>query len=94
MQFEWDENKNAANLKKHGIDFDFASMVFDDTDRKAVVDNRRDYGETRFQVTGVVFGKIVFVAFTMRGSAARIISARFANKRERDEYNGDNQEDS
>ena len=33
MKFEWDENKNISNIKKHGIDFDFASKIFDDNKR-------------------------------------------------------------
>jgi uncharacterized DUF497 family protein len=32
-QFEWDEDKNAQNIEKHGIDFNFAKRVFDDEDR-------------------------------------------------------------
>ena len=45
MDFEWDENKNAINKQKHGIDFKDALHVF--FDRRAIIreDNRKDYGE-------------------------------------------------
>jgi uncharacterized DUF497 family protein len=44
--FEWDDDKNAMNIAKHGLSFDRASRVFDDV-VLTVQDDRRDYGETR-----------------------------------------------
>jgi hypothetical protein len=86
MQFEWDDNKNAANLKKHGISFDEAALIF-----KGIVltrlDNREDYGETREISTGMIGGQtVVIVAHTDRSNAIRIISARLANKAEKKAY--------
>jgi uncharacterized DUF497 family protein len=69
--FEWDEAKRAKNIAKHGIDFVAASRVFDDAYRIELFDRRRD---------------ILFVAYTVRNGAIRIISARRASKDERDAY--------
>lgn len=95
MLFEWDENKNRANRTKHGIDFAFASLAFDDP--FAIVTQDRDTdGEQRYQLIGAVFGRIVLVAHAMRGKSRtgsaedkliiRIISARKATTAERKLY--------
>ena len=86
MLFEWDDAKNASNLKKHGIGFEEAVLIF-----KAVVltkiDDREDYGEIREFSTGRIGGQvIVVVVHTDRGEITRIISARLANKTERKAY--------
>lgn len=58
MEFEWDEEKRQSNIQKHGIDFDKIKPVFD---KQTVewVDNRKDYGETRFNLLGEIEGYIV-----------------------------------
>jgi uncharacterized DUF497 family protein len=50
------------------------------------IDNRRDYGEKRVAVTGIVTGLELFVVYTVRGDNRRIISARRASRYERDSY--------
>ena len=47
MEFEWDENKNRENKGKHGISFQRAAKIFDDSRRLEKVDDRWDYGEER-----------------------------------------------
>ena len=47
MECEWDENKNRANIAKHGIDFEQAKAVFDDPYLLTFVDERFEYGELR-----------------------------------------------
>ena len=85
MEFEWDEAKNRANLAKHGLDFADAEQVF--SGRVVTFeDDRHDYGERRFLTLGSLAGRIVIVAHTARGDAARIISMRKANERERQIY--------
>lgn len=84
--FEWDEQKNAANIAKHGVSFQRASRIFDQpvvTD----LDNRADYGEIREISIGVV-DAILFltVVHTDRQGVVRIISARRANRVERRRY--------
>jgi uncharacterized protein len=83
--FEWDAAKNAANVAKHGIDFDDAVRIFEGPVLEQI-DNRRDYGEKRVAVTGIVTELELFVVYTVRGDNRRIISARRASKDERDAY--------
>jgi len=86
MEFEWDENKNKKNIQKHGIDFNDAKEVFKDEKAKKTPDLRKDYGEERWKIVGDFVGAILSVIFTIRDAAIRIISARRANKKEKDEY--------
>lgn len=85
MQFEWDENKNRSNFRKHGIDFADAAMVFFDTDRIEALDER-NYCEDRIQTIGVVNDFVLFVVYTIREFNYRMISARRATKYERETY--------
>ena len=85
MNFEWDRAKEVANRKKHGVDFRTAAKVFldphviefDDLDAK---------GELRFNAIGLVDGRMLFVAYTMRDDVVRIISARGAEPHEKRKY--------
>jgi len=87
MNFEWDENKNASNYKKHGISFEEAKEAFKDENRKEYKDNRKDYGEIRYILIGAILKGIVTIAYTIRGFSYRIISARPAKRKERNKYN-------
>jgi hypothetical protein len=86
--FEWDAAKAEANLGKHGVSFTAAARLFDDTYRIEWVDTRYEYQEERFVSVGQVNAELLSVAYTMRGEVIRIISARRASKREREEYYG------
>ena len=87
MEFEWDENKRKSNIDKHGIDFQDALHVFYDMKRIEYADDRKDYGELRMHVIGVVNSEIIIlVVYTDRDSSTRIISARRANKKEKRKY--------
>lgn len=82
-QFEWDENKNRQNIKKHGFDFADAEEIF-----SGIVlfwpDVRKDYGESCWTGIGTIRGRTVVVAFTERDpQIIRIISLRKATRRER-----------
>lgn len=85
MDFEWDDAKNRANIAKHGIDFTRAKEIFFGP-VVDFVDERRNYGETRRAAIGVVERREVYVVFTVRGEAYRIISARRAKRDERRTY--------
>lgn len=74
---EWDDNKNKINIKKHGISFETAALVFADEERIEYLDKIHSIEEDRYIVLGCVQG-ILYVVYTMRGEAARIISARMA----------------
>lgn len=86
MLFEWDESKNDICFIKRGFDFEFATQVFFDPNRLMLHDNRRSYGEDRYQVTGIIDGRLYVVVFTPRRASQRIISARKANQREIKRY--------
>jgi uncharacterized DUF497 family protein len=60
-------------------------LVFDDRRRMIIVDPG-SYGELRFQTIGMAGGELLFVSYTFRATARRIISARRANRRERTAY--------
>ena len=86
MRFEWDEEKNRANIQKHGIDFNDAVDVFNHPLLTAH-DNREDYGEDRWKALGWVYAVIGVVVYTERvGDVIRIISARKATRQEVKRY--------
>lgn len=85
---EWDDNKNLINIKKHGISFETAALVFADEERIEYFDKLHSINEDRYVVLGCVQG-ILYVVYTMRGEAARIISARMATPTERKIYYGE-----
>ena len=62
--FEWDENKNRENIRRRGINFNDAIRIFGDVYYIEGEDDRRDYGEQRFNVIGMVSGRILFVTYT------------------------------
>jgi uncharacterized DUF497 family protein len=87
MEFEWDPDKAETNLRKHGIDFVDAVMVFDDDRAIVVEDEHSAQLEERFIVFGMdAYGRILGVAHTVVGANIRIISARKATRTERAQY--------
>ena len=85
MESEWDEAKSSANLAKHGIGFDAVVSAFAGRMLRRH-DTRSDYGEDRWLALGEVDGVVIAVVYTMRGEAIRLISARKANRNERQAY--------
>lgn len=84
---EWDPEKAAANLQKHGVDFADAAMVLHD-DLAITVDDP-DHGEPRFVTIGRgLLGRVLVVVYAWREDEPRLISARRANPRERRRYEG------
>ena len=81
-KFEWDLSKEALNIRKHGIDFTTATLIWNGPVLERI-DDRRHHGEIRFQAFGAVENRVLTVIFTWRGAARRIISARRANLREK-----------
>ena len=84
---EWDDNKNQINIRKHGISFETAALVFADEERIEYYDKLHSQDEDRYIVLGCVQG-ILYVVYTMRGDVARLISARMATPAERRIYYG------
>ena len=85
---EWDENKNQQNIKKHGISFQTAALVFADEERIEYLDKLHSQDEERYVVLGCVQG-ILYVVYTMRDEYARLISARMVTPYERKIYYGE-----
>jgi uncharacterized DUF497 family protein len=85
VNFEWDEDKAASNIQKHGIDFADAVGVFDDPLAFSMPDDAP--GEQRFVGLGTdILGRLLVVVYTFRGEKIRIISARRATPSERKTY--------
>lgn len=98
IRFEWDEAKNLSNKRKHGISFEDASEVFRDPLLVSLKDCIQD-GDQRWQTYGVVDGwLLLMVAHTVRQDESngitieviRIISARYASRKERRSYESEN----
>lgn len=87
MNFEWDADKAAQNLRKHGVQFNVAARAFFDPNRIEVYDGREDYGEDRWATIGYADPALLYVVYTVRtGETIRLISARKANADERKQY--------
>ena len=84
MSFEFDPTKSAANLAKHGIDFEAAQALWLD-DRRFTLPSAY-VGEIREVVIGMVGDRLWAAAITLRGDAIRIVSVRRARRSEVREY--------
>ncbi|MHC5767260.1 MAG: BrnT family toxin [Nostoc sp.] len=86
MKFEWDHQKNQANIAKHGLDFADAPRMFN-LPLRISLDERQDYGEDRWIGLGILDGRIMVVVFTEPDEQTiRIISLRKALPYERKRY--------
>jgi uncharacterized protein len=86
MRFEWDDDKQAANLRNHGLDLADAEVVFQHP-RLTWLDTREDYGEDRWCSLGMLQGRVVVLVYTERlPDIIRVISLRKATHRERTQY--------
>lgn len=86
LEFTWDKRKAKSNYAKHGVSFDVAKSVFKDPFAIEFIDDRRDYGEERFVILGMVDYLVLYVAYSERDEVIRIISARRATKYEEQVY--------
>ena len=88
MRFEWDDKKEEVNIRKHGIDFSTAALVFNDENRLDLYDEIHSESEDRYITIGMVGGiaYVVFVVYTEREDIIRLISARKATRLERSLY--------
>lgn len=73
--FEWDIEKNKANINKHNIDFETAQYAFADEKRIILRDLAHSSEEERFYCIGEIDGAIVTVRFTYRNNKIRIFGA-------------------
>ena len=87
ISFEWDPNKAAQNLRKHGVTFEEAATVFRDELGITVPDPDHSTEEERFITVGLSSqDRLLMIAHAERGNAIRIISARELTPRERRQY--------
>lgn len=87
MEFEWDEEKSANNLAKHGVSFEESQTVFDDPLYVDFYDPDHSYDEDRYLIIGrSIRDRLLIVSYTERGEAIRLISSREATRRERSTY--------
>lgn len=81
MVVEFDSNKSGENQRLRGLSFELVTE-FDFQNALVVQDQRKDYGEKRWQAIGMLNNRLHVVVFTLRGLAIRVISLRKANNRE------------
>ncbi len=85
LRFEWDTEKEQANIRKHGISFTTAALVFHDPKRLEYYDEKHSDTEDRYATIGMV-GDVLTVIYTERTTNIRIISARPATANEKRRY--------
>ena len=90
-EFEWDDDKAAANAEKHGVTFEQARSVFRDPFAIELLDDREDYSEDRYILIGMSAASVLVVVHAQREDRSRIISARNAEPNERRFYHDQNQ---
>lgn len=93
LKFSWDDRKDKANQKKHGISFDEAQTVFFDDNAIEFYDPDHSKNENRFIMLGLSYRlRVLVVCHCLRDSDSeiRIISARKATKKEQKVYLGGN----
>jgi uncharacterized protein len=86
MDYEWDPEKAAANLQKHGILLSYGVDVLEDLSALTREDPSAQ-GEPRWVSVGMDgLGRVLTVVYTSRGERLRLLSARRATRREREDY--------
>jgi uncharacterized DUF497 family protein len=83
--FEWDENKRQAVIKKHGVDIVYAALIFDGPVLTRI-DDRADYGEVRLISVGLIDNECFIVVHTERADTIRLITAWKGGRDERAYY--------
>jgi uncharacterized protein len=86
MRYEWDPEKDRSNARKPGVMFGDAISVFGDDRALTIEEPHPD--EERYVTIGIdAFGRVLLVVYTWRSEdAVRLISARKATPREREQY--------
>lgn len=86
QQFEWHSRKAEANGRSHGVTFEQGAKAIVDPFAVEWIDEREGYDEERVNLLGMCEGVVLHVTYTERGERIRIISARRAQRHERDHY--------
>lgn len=86
-RFEWDTDKAARNVVKHGVTFEEACTVFGDPLEVTIEDGSHSMTEARYFSVGLsIPGRLLAVSYAERLGRVRILSARLASRRERKDY--------
>ena len=80
MDIEFDPDKDAINIAKHGVSL--ADFVGFDVEPQVIVDDRFDYGEVRFQARGRIGGQSFCLVYVETPAGIRLISFRRAHQKE------------
>jgi hypothetical protein len=81
MRVTYDPEKRELTLRRRGIDFEDAKIVFSGATFE-IEDTRKDYGEVRIICYGHLDDRLVVIGYTPRGAARHVFSMRKANARE------------
>ncbi|MBI3419864.1 MAG: BrnT family toxin [Proteobacteria bacterium] len=85
LEFEWDEEKRAYNIREHKVDFRYVVLIFNNAILEEIND-RDNYGEERIIAYGHIEGTVYRVVYTMRGKTFRLISAQKAERHDQERY--------
>lgn len=85
MDIEYDLEKDATNLAKHGVPLALGAIVLENRIGE-IVDDRHDYGEIRINAFGPVATRLFVCTYTMRGETQRLISVRKASRQEQNTW--------
>jgi uncharacterized DUF497 family protein len=87
MEFQWDDEKAASNLAKHGVSFEEAQTAFGDPLYVDFFDPRHSADEPRYILVGQSRpGRLLIISYTERDNVTRLISARKVTPTEREAY--------
>lgn len=86
MEDRFDPAKHAANLRKHKLSLAFGDTIFEDDNHLIIPSIRKQDGEERFKVIGMVDEKLFTGVFVWRDDLPRFISVRRSNNGEEKEY--------
>jgi uncharacterized protein len=87
--YVWDEPKRKSNLKKHGIDFRDAHLVYENPDKCTYDASRHDEYRLMDVAMAVIKGRLLTLVYTESEEVVRVISFRNASREERKRYEED-----
>jgi uncharacterized DUF497 family protein len=87
--YVWDERKRKSNLKKHGLDFKDAYLVYENRDKCTYEASRGDEYRLMDIALAVIKGRLLTLVYTERDEDVRAISFRNASREERKRYEED-----
>ena len=85
MDFSWDESKRRRVLRDHNLDFEDVKRAFDGP-RIEDYDPDHSQSETRWRMIGMLYGEVIVISYTLRGSVIHLITARRAEPEEEQLY--------